>query len=177
MTASESDSNLDLSWLNSLSDTHASEQFLKCCGSHNWTRRMAESGPFESVGQLCSMANAVWWDLTEDDWLEAFRSHPRIGERKAAAEVSTQALDWSNQEQAAVRNTAKQTLDELARLNRAYEKKFGYIFIVCATGKSSEEMLETLKSRIGNDPKVELRIAAGEQAKITEIRLRKLLNC
>jgi OHCU decarboxylase len=165
-----------LDWLNNLSEEEASTELLKCCGSQNWARRMVSSRPFGSFDELIQKAEAVWWALDRVDWLEAFRSHPKIGERKAAAKVSTESEGWSGQEQAGIQSAATQTLDELAKLNREYEEKFGFIFIVCATGKSSEEMLAILKTRIGNDLDTELPIAAGEQAKITEIRLGKLLT-
>jgi OHCU decarboxylase len=161
--------------LNEMSASEATAEFLKCCGSRKWAGRMVESRPFESLDELTTHATDVWWNLEHDDWLEAFRSHPRIGERKAANQLSLQSRAWSRQEQAGVDKAAKQMLDELADLNRQYEAKFGYIFIVCATGKSSEEMLAILKSRIRNNAETELSIAAGEQAKITEIRLRKLI--
>ena len=165
-----------LDWLNSLSEVEASTELLKCCGSHSWARRMVSSRPFGSFDELIHKSTEVWRDLDHDDWLEAFRSHPKIGERKAAAKVSTQAEGWSGQEQAGIQSAAPQTLAELAKLNYEYEQKFGYIFIVCATGKSSIEMLQLLRSRLTNDAVAELPIAAGEQAKITEIRLRKLLS-
>jgi len=137
---------------------------------------MEQLRPFTDLADLKNKAAATWWDLDREDWLEAFRSHPQIGERKAKAEISSQAQSWSGQEQSGVANSTSTVLDELASLNAEYEKKFGYIFIVCATGKSSEEMLEILKSRIGNDPESELPIAATEQTKITELRLLKLLE-
>jgi OHCU decarboxylase len=165
-----------LDWLNSLNESEAANEFLKCCGSQGWVQRMSAERPFASVSDLCVKAAETWWALQEDDWLEAFRSHPKIGEKTASNQISTQAQAWSGQEQAGVQNSTAHTLDELANLNREYEEKFGFIFIVCATGKSSEEMLAILKSRITNDVKTELRIAAGEQTKITEIRLRKLIG-
>jgi OHCU decarboxylase len=165
-----------LDWLNSLSEGEASTELLKCCGSQNWARRMVSSRPFGSFDELIQKSDAVWWDLDQHDWLEAFRSHPKIGERKAAVKVSTESEGWSGQEQAGIQSAVRQTLDELAQLNREYEDKFGFIFIVCATGKSSEEMLAILKARIGNDLDTELPFAASEQAKITEIRLGKLLT-
>ena len=164
-----------LDWLNNLSEEEASNELLKCCGSQNWARQMVSSRPIASFEELIQKAETAWWNLDRDDWLTAFRSHPKIGENKAAT-VSTQSEGWSGQEQAGIHGAATQTLDELAKLNGEYEKKFGFIFIVCATGKSSEEMLAILKSRIGNDLETELPVAAREQAKITEIRLRKLLT-
>jgi OHCU decarboxylase len=165
-----------LHWLNNLSEEEASTELLKCCGSLNWARQMVSRRPIGSFEELIQKANTVWWNLDRDDWLEAFRSHPKIGENKASAKVSTQSEGWSGREQAGIHGAATQTLDELAKLNRVYEEKFGFIFIVCATGKSSEQMLAILKSRIGNDLETELPVAACEQAKITEIRLGKLLT-
>jgi allantoicase len=137
---------------------------------------MVEARPFQSVEELTAKAVQVWWSLERDDWLEAFRCHPKIGEKKTAAETSAEAQSWSAQEQLGIQSAAATTLVEVERLNREYEARFGYIFIVCASGKSSEEMLRILKSRIENDDESELRIAAGEQAKITELRLGKLLE-
>jgi OHCU decarboxylase len=170
------DSKTDLVWLNSLNESEAAIEFLKCCGSQQWAKKMSAGRPFASVSELCVKAVDVWWELSKDDWLEAFRSHPKIGEKKATSQISTQAQTWSGQEQDGIENSTAETLDELAKLNREYEEKFGFIFIVCATGKSSAEMLAILRSRITNDVESELRIAAGEQVKITEIRLRKLLG-
>jgi len=165
----------DLNWLNELSEAEAEQEFLKCCGSRSWARQMVESRPFESSSTLHERATDIWWGLESADWLEAFRSHPKIGEKKAAAEVTAQAQSWSGQEQSGITGATKQTLNELAALNQEYEAKFGDIFIVCATGRSSEEMLAIIKSRIGNLPNDELRVAAAEQVKITEIRLGKLI--
>lgn len=162
--------------LNSLSPGEAEAEFLKCCGSHRWASRMVEQRPFENRARLNETAERLWWSLDPQDWLEAFRSHPRIGEKKAAAVASEQSKRWSEAEQASVNNAGNETLQQLADLNRQYEEKFGYIFIVCATGKTSEEMLAILRDRLGNDPNEELRHAAGEQAKITALRLRKLIG-
>lgn len=167
---------LNLDQLNNLADDTAATEFLKCCGSRNWAKFMSGSRPFMDVDGLTAMANEIWWKLEQEDWLEAFRSHPKIGEKKAEATASQQSLAWSNQEQSGVANAAARTIAELETFNREYFNKFGFIFIVCATGKSSDEMLAILKSRLGNNLEQELRIAAGEQAKITELRLRKLIE-
>ena len=153
----------------------AEAEFLKCCGSRNWAQQMVAARPYRDLSELITKADRVWWSLDSEDWLEAFHSHPKIGEKKAAAPTTVEAQQWSEDEQSGIRNSAQQTLDELADLNRAYEEKFGYIFIVCASGKSSEEMLAILHDRLKNNALEELRIAAAEQAKITELRLRKLL--
>ena len=137
---------------------------------------MAAARPFMTLTQLVDSAERLWWSLEPQDWLEAFHSHPKIGERKAAAITSDQSRRWSEAEQAGVSNAATQTLQALADLNRKYEDRFGYIFIVCASGKSSEEMLAILRHRLENPASEELRIAAGEQALITQLRLKKLID-
>jgi OHCU decarboxylase len=166
---------LELASLNSLSPSQAEAEFLKCCGSGNWAQQMTAARPFPGLNELISKADRVWWSLDSEDWLEAFHSHPKIGEKKAAALTAVEAQHWSEDEQSGLRNSAQQTLDALAKLNRTYEEKFGFIFIVCASGKSSEEMLAILHDRLKNNAAEELRIAAAEQAKITQLRLRKLL--
>ncbi len=137
---------------------------------------MVAQRPFESLDQLITTADRVWWALEPRDWLEAFRSHPKIGEQKAATAVSDDARRWSEAEQSGVTNATTQTMQVLAELNQKYEERFGYIFIICATGKSSEEMLTILRGRLENDREKELRIAAAEQAKITKLRLQKLVE-
>ncbi len=149
---------------------------MKCCGSREWARRFTAERPFENLDALIADADRVWWSLEPQDWLEAFHSHPKIGEKKAAAATAVEARQWSEDEQSGIRNSAQQTLVALAELNRAYEEKFGYIFIVCASGKSSEEMLAILRGRLENNADEELRIAAAEQAKITQLRLRRLFD-
>ena len=124
---------------------------------------------------MIEAAERIWWGLTSDDWLEAFRSHPKIGEKKPVRETGEGAQRWSEEEQATARAAASATLDALAEANQSYEQRFGHIFIVCATGKTSEEMLETLRRRLSNDPGTELCVAAEQQRRITLLRLRKLL--
>ena len=165
-----------IEWLNELTAHSAETEFLKCCGSTRWARAMTEARPFTGNDALFARADDVWWSLSAEDWLEAFRAHPKIGEKKAATAQAEQAQSWSSQEQSGVASASSQAKDELARLNREYEARFGFIFIVCASGKSSEEMLAILNSRIGNDRETELRIAAEEQRKITRLRLEKLLD-
>lgn len=162
--------------LNDLSSEEASREFLKCCGSKRWAETMAQRCPYLTEADLTRAANDVWWSLDQSDWLEAFRSHPKIGEKKAAEIVSSQSQQWSGQEQSGMSNAGHETVDSLAQLNREYEAKFGFIFIVCATGKSADEMLAHLRERLQNEAADELPIAAAEQAKITELRLKKLIN-
>ena len=166
----------DLAWLNSLPAAEAEKELLQCCGSQRWTHQMAEARPFTSLDTLLASADEIWWSLDRNDWLEAFRSHPKIGEKKAADPVSTQAHQWSGQEQSGVATASLETVDSLATLNRAYEEKFGFIFIICATGKTSGEMLSALRERLEHDAADELPIAAAEQSKITVLRLKKLLT-
>ncbi len=138
--------------------------------------RMAAERPFEVVAELLESTDRIWWELEPKDWLEAFNHHPKIGEKKAAPAQSSEAAAWSEQEQAVTRMAAEELLQELSALNRAYEDRFKFIFIVCATGKKTEEMIALLKERLGNDPATELRVAAEEQRRITHLRLRKLLE-
>lgn len=166
----------DLERINRLPASEVEDELLKCCGSRKWAGRVIAERPFENVADLIAKADRVWWSLAPHDWLEAFHSHPKIGEKQAAAKTSLEAQRWSADEQSGIRDSALETMEALAELNRAYQKKFGYIFIVCASGKTSEEMLAILRSRLGNDPDQELRTAAAEQAQITHLRLRKLLD-
>ncbi len=137
---------------------------------------MASQRPFASFEALRESADRIWLKLGRLDWLEAFSRHPKIGERKPARSVTAQAQRWSEQEQAAVAGTREDVLAALAEANSTYEERFGYIFIVCASAKTSEEMLALLRSRLQNGADRELRIAAEEQQKITQLRLEKLLN-
>lgn len=160
--------------LNNAPREEAFAALLACCGAPRWAQRMVMARPFADVAALLAEAESIWWELRPDDWLEAFASHPRIGERQA--QPSTQAAQWSEAEQAGTRNAADETRLALRVANRAYEERFGYIFIVCATGKNTAEMLAACRARLDNDPETELRTAADEQWKITEIRLRKLIG-
>ena len=171
-----SELDLELASLNSLAPSQAEAEFLKCCGAKHWAQQMVAARPFRDLNELIIKADSVWWSLNSEDWLEAFHSHPKIGEKKAAAPTAVEAQQWSEDEQSGIRDSAQQTLDALAKLNQTYEETFGYIFIVCASGKSSEEMLAILHDRLKNNAAEELRIAAAEQAKITLLRLRKLLT-
>jgi allantoicase len=130
---------------------------------------MLAAGPFQDASHLETTATQIWWSLEPADWLEAFSKHPKIGER---GKVSA----WSSEEQSGMNAAARDTAEKLAALNRVYLDQFGWIFIVCATGKSAGEMLQLLEARLANQPDDELRIAAAEQNKITLLRLRKLLS-
>src|ERR1041385_2292495 len=166
----------DLTWLNSLTDEEATKELLQCCGSKRWASATATGRPFDTLEILLATADDIWWSLNPNDWLEAFRSHPKIGEKKAADKVSAQSQEWAGQEQSGVASTSHATIDSLAELNREYEQKFGFIFIICATGKTSDEIVAALRERLPHDPAAELPIAAAEQSKITALRLKKLLT-
>lgn len=166
----------DLTWLNLLTDDEATKELLQCCGSKRWASATATGRPYETVEILLATSNDMWWSLDRSDWLEAFRSHPKIGEKKAAGKVSAQSQQWSGQEQSGVDEASHDIVASFAALNEAYEQKFGFIFIICATGKTSDEMLTALRERLQHDAEAECLIAATEQSKITELRLKKLLT-
>lgn len=162
--------------INAIPPAQAEAEFLKCCGSRRWAEKMTAERPFEDVAEMITAADRIWWALESADWLEAFTGHPKIGETKAAASVAPESLSWSATEQSGTRASTQQTMEDLAELNRQYQEKFGFIYIVCATGKSAEEMLAILRDRLNNDAATELHNAAAEQAKITTLRLNKLLD-
>jgi OHCU decarboxylase len=168
------DSELDR--LNSLLRTQAEAEFLKCCGSQRFASAMAAARPFADLDELLTKADSIWRSLGSEDWLEAFRAHPKIGGKKAAVAQSEEARKWSAQEQSGTNEAAVTTIAALAEGNRDYEQRFGFIFIVCATGKSSGEMLAILRARLQNDADTEIALAAEEQRKITRLRLEKLLQ-
>jgi hydroxyisourate hydrolase len=161
-------------WLNAASREEASAALLRCNGSTAWVARMVDARPFADGDALMGAADAIWWSLSPADWDEAFAAHPRIGSKKDVEKKPEKA--WSSNEQAGAANATSDVLEQLARANADYEARFGRIYIVCATGKSAEEMLAIARSRLANDPETELRVAAEEQRKITRIRLEKLLK-
>ena len=132
--------------LNTLQREEAEAEFLKCCGSTLWARRMAEERPFHDLQQLLAQADADWWALDPEDWLEAFSRHPKIGE------TARPRCSWSEQEQAGAKSADDETRQQLAAANREYESRFGHIYIVCATGKTADEMLSLCRERLSNDP-------------------------
>src|SRR5262249_46017536 len=121
-------------------------ELLACCGSREWARRMEACQPYASAEELLETAGRAWWELGPQDWLEAFAAHPRIGESSADVNAS--------REQSGVQGAEAETLARLAAGNRVYEERFGFIYIVCATGKSAAEMLAILESRLSNSPDV-----------------------
>jgi len=163
--------------LNRLSEAERLERLLRCCGSRRWARAMSRRAPFVSRTHLLGAADAAWWRLGDGDFREAFGHHPEIGADVAKLrEKFAATASWSAGEQAGVTGASDATLEALAKGNRAYQEQFGHVFLVCATGKTADEMLALLEERLHNPPENELRIAAGEQAKITKLRLAKLVD-
>jgi allantoicase len=160
---------------NHLSLAQARKDLLDCCGAKRWAQQMLEMRPFPDLEYVLDTADKVWAGLERADWLEAFRHHPAIGERRGKAKQSATARRWSAGEQSAAQKAPQKTLSALAAANSEYQAKFGRVFLICATGKSSEEILKNLQQRLSNDSEAELRIAAEEQHKITRLRLEKLL--
>jgi OHCU decarboxylase len=137
---------------------------------------MAAARPFASAEAMDTTADTIWLALDRVDWLEAFAAHPKIGERRAGGAGRDDTKAWSQQEQAVAARASHETMRRLADANRDYEARFGYIFIVCATGRTADEMLSLLEARLRHDAAGELLIAAEEQRAITRLRLRKLLE-
>jgi OHCU decarboxylase len=147
-----------------------------CCGASRWIEGMLIRRPFGTLPPMLAASDAVWWSLDEADWKEAFAHHPRIGETRSAAPQDERARGWSTGEQAGMTAAAGVVRTWLAEANAAYEARFGYICIICAAGRSAEELLAITRSRLLNAPDVELRVAAEEQRKITRLRLEKLFH-
>lgn len=190
--------------LNALPSQDLTSYLFLCCGSREWTRRMDALRPFASRQHLQACADWCWWTCPEDEWRSSFLHHPRIGgdigalRKKFAATPSSSSPSscsiplhagrddspypprsnpaWEGEEQSGAAGAAERTLEALSAGNQAYEDRFGHVFLICATGKSADVMLAALQARIGNEPQVELLNAVGEQAKITNLRLSKLLD-
>ena len=170
--------NATLAAWNIAAESSALEAMLACCGSKRWAAAMVALRPIASVEALSDAADRMWSTMQEADWLEAFACHPRIGERKpavAVAHASSQSSAWAHQEQSAAITANELVLTELAEDNQLYEQRFGFTYIVCATGKSADEMLTILKRRLASDREAELREAAEQQRQIMQIRLGKWL--
>jgi 2-oxo-4-hydroxy-4-carboxy-5-ureidoimidazoline decarboxylase len=154
----------------------AIQAIVPSCGSSRWAEALVSRRPILSDEELLALSDTIWNSLQRDDWLEAFRTHPRIGERTVSTEAPGQSAVWSAQEQNGVASSASGIQKALAEGNQQYEQRFGRTFIVCATGKSAEEMLGILRIRMQNDPGSELQESAEQQRQITRLRLRKWLG-
>jgi 2-oxo-4-hydroxy-4-carboxy-5-ureidoimidazoline decarboxylase len=161
---------------NTLSREELRSALTKCCGSSKWVERMMPFVPAEDMVELFEDADQQWWSCDESDWKEAFAHHPRIGDLNSLREKFASTADWAGSEQSGVNNAQEEILKALSEGNKRYQEKFGYIFIVCATGKSAEEILGLLQLRLNHDPEEEMQIAAEEQSKITKLRIEKLLD-
>lgn len=137
---------------------------------------MLRARPFESDEQVLELATQIWGGLGPSDWLEAFAQHPRIGQLGEGERAAGATREWAAREQAGALTASAAVRAEFALANRRYEERFGHVFLICATGRSAAEMRDALEARMGNDPEEELRVAAGEQAKITHLRLLRLAD-
>lgn len=166
----------NLANINSASAEMARQQLQRCCGSSRWVEAMILRRPFADASELFEASDQIWYKLTPEDWLEAFSHHPRIGGKDSLRAKFASTRQWSQGEQSGANTASEEVLDALAQGNDEYVEKFGYIFIVCATGKSAEEMLSLLQERLKSNPDSEIQTAMQEQSKITRIRLEKLLS-
>lgn len=163
-------------YLNQLSTSDAEAKLAHCCASARWVDLMMSARPYADDAALEMAAQRANDSLSREDWLQAFSGHPRIGDINSLRAKFASTKAWASAEQSGVQAANEETLQELAACNDLYFDRFGYIFIVCATGKSADEMLTILKSRLANSPEDELPIAAAEQQKITWIRLQKIAS-
>jgi allantoicase len=161
---------------NRLSLAEARKALLACCGAKKWVEQMLRQRPFPDLPYVLATADKAWAALDRKDWLEAFRHHPPIGERRAQEPQSETARKWSAAEQSAAQPGAPEKLAALAAANAAYNAKFGHVFLICATGKTTDAILSNLQQRMKNDPQTELSLGAEEQRKIARLRLEKLLE-
>jgi OHCU decarboxylase len=162
--------------IDALSAADAAKLLRACCGSTRWVERMIAARPFGSVARMKEQADRIWSGLARDDWIEAFRHHPRIGGNKAQVAQNAKGASWSRQEQSKVAEADAEVGAELARVNEEYERRFGYIYLVSAAGKTAEELVAIARRRLSNDPATEIRVAAEEQRKIMQLRLARLLE-
>lgn len=159
---------MTLEQLNTGREDESLEALLACCGSQRWAERMLGRRPFESPETLHEHAQATWDSLSVSDWLQAFSKHPKIGEQSGS--------QWSTQEQREASKGGSEVLEAIRDMNVQYARRFGYIFIICATGRSAAEVRASLEERLNNDSEIELQVAGAEQAKIMRLRLDKLLS-
>lgn len=160
--------------LNRMEESERGSTLRRCNASEAWVDGMRAAAPFASDKHVVQTAQQVWNRLTEADWHEALAAHPRIGDVSSLRAKYSETKGLASGEQSGVAQASEETLAQLAAQNQAYERRFGHLFIVCATGKSADEMLDVLNARINNTPEQELRNAADEQLKITILRLQKL---
>jgi 2-oxo-4-hydroxy-4-carboxy-5-ureidoimidazoline decarboxylase len=166
---------IQLARWNELPKAEATKELLVLCGSAAWASRVVEKRPFSSPDELITWADEVWSTLELDDWMEAFLAHPRIG-TTSAPQAAPDSLALSHDEQRQVLDAGNERLSKLAEGNRAYEEQYGFRFIICASGRSADEILEALYRRLNRDRSVEVIEAAEQQRQITQLRMRKWLK-
>lgn len=159
---------------NNLSLHQIKDELFKCCGCTNWAEKLLDKFPLTSIDELKNASDKIWFSLSETDWKESFTNHPKIGDVNSLKKKFASTANWASDEQAGVQSAEEQTLIELKKDNDEHKKKFGYTFIVCASGKSAGELLSLLKARLKNSPQEEIKIAMQEQNKITHLRIDKL---
>jgi 2-oxo-4-hydroxy-4-carboxy-5-ureidoimidazoline decarboxylase len=162
--------------LNTLPKQQLIQELTKCCGSSAWVNKMLPFFPADDLVELLEDAEEQWFKCSEEDWKQAFAQHPKIGDLESLQMKSASTTEWASGEQAGLISASPQIIGELAEANKKYEEKFGYIFLICATGKSANEMLAMLQNRLQNSPEVEIEIAGDEQNRITKLRIEKLLE-
>ncbi|MEJ7611249.1 MAG: 2-oxo-4-hydroxy-4-carboxy-5-ureidoimidazoline decarboxylase [Ferruginibacter sp.] len=168
---------MTLNAFNTLPQREAADQLKICCGAEKWVKEMMQSFPFSDEQSLVKRAADCWYNTcTEADWREAFTHHPKIGDVRSLTEKFASTQHLAGDEQASVNKASASVIEGLAEANKAYESKFGFIFIVCAAGRSAEEMLRLLNDRLNNNVDEELQIAMGEQFKITVLRFKKIIT-
>lgn len=166
---------MTLEQLNAQPADAAYAELASCCVAENWVNAMVKARPFQSVDEVLQTAETIWQGLTDADYLEAFEGHPRIGDVSTLKKKFAHTAAAAGHEQSEMQAADDAVLEKMKVLNDDYFEKFGFIFIVCASGKTAAQMLELIEARYPNDAQTELAIAAGEQAKITSLRLQKLL--
>ncbi|MCF6299876.1 MAG: 2-oxo-4-hydroxy-4-carboxy-5-ureidoimidazoline decarboxylase [Proteobacteria bacterium] len=167
---------MNIGKLNSLSKNKLFEQLEKCCGSCAWVNAMIANHPFVTEVSLHKISDAIWENLSEQDYLEAFSHHPQIGDVASLKKKFASTAQWASKEQHGASEASDEILLKLKQGNDTYLKRFGFIFIVCATGKTAGQMLDLLNARLTNNRATEIKIAASEQNKITRLRLKKLVK-
>lgn len=167
---------MNLQQLNSLTDEELGNELKKCCGSQRWITAMLATHPYSTEATIYTLSDTIWRELSEPDYLQAFAQHPMIGDLNSLQKKFSASADWASDEQQGTNHASIEVLTALSKGNHDYLEKFGFIFIVCASGKSAIEMLDLLEQRLSNERATELKIAASEQNKITNLRLQKLLS-
>ena len=165
---------MNIKTFNNLSFAERQAELFKCCGSTPWSQTLAKINSIHTIEELKKESDRIWFSLSEDDWREAFTHHPKIGDVESLKKKFASTAAWASNEQSKIAEANEEMLSELKEMTDAYENKFGYIFIVSATGKSAGEILSLLEKRLINNPAFEGRVAAEEQNKITHLRLDKL---